>query len=49
MTQTIRFGNHNLEIRSDDSSFTGLIPNDFQHNAEILFQVLFNLAFRSKY
>ena len=24
MTQTIRFGNHDLEIRSDDSSFTGL-------------------------
>ena len=22
MTQTIRFGNHDLEIRSDDSSFT---------------------------
>ena len=27
MTQTIRFGNHDLEIRSDDSSFTGLSEN----------------------
>ena len=28
MTQTIRFGNHDLEIRSDDSSFTeSNIPN----------------------
>ena len=26
-----------------------LIPNGFQHNAEILFRGLFNLVFRSKY
>ena len=32
MTQTIRFGNHDLEICSDDSSFTALfqIIQEFQ-------------------